>query len=422
MRSSEKTMNRVMPKRLLVALTVIVASVSAGCDGLLEVDFPTRINAAELNDPALLPTMVNGAIADFECAYAAYATATSLWTGETINSSGWRTINDWDQRLKFADRIGTQRCASSSSSNDPDFFLPLQTARLQAEDVTKRIEEAKDVPNATSHLATLAAYAGYSYTILGEAYCEMTIDVGPRMTPAQVLAIAEQMFTKAIALAKTAARTDIENMALVGRARVRLNLGNKAGAAADAKLVPRGFAMNATYSGASPRRENRVYMDNYINRFYSVAPAFRNLTVGGVVDPRVRSENSNANGEDGRTQVWRQFVYTAVSSPIPIANWQEAKLIIAEAEGGQSAVSAINELRAAVNLPLFVSTDEKAIMDQVIEERRRQLYLTGHRLNDMLRLKIPFASGVNHKGGPYSDMTCFPLPRAETDNNPNLNS
>jgi hypothetical protein len=409
------------PKRAtLVAMCAVIIGVNAGCDNLLEVKYPTRIPTAELSDPTLLPTMVNGAVADFECAYANYTTATGYWTGEWVNSSGWRSINDWDQRLKFAERIGTQTCATTSGANDPDFYLPLQTARHSAEDVTTRILAAKDLANATSHLATLAAYAGYAYTLLGEAYCEMTIDVGPKMMPPAVLAIAEQWFTKAIDLATTAGKADIANMARVGRARVRLNLGNKAGAAADAKLVPKGFVFNATYSGTTPRRENRVFMDNITNRFASVAPAFRNLTVDGVPDSRVRVTDSGTNGEDGVTRLWRQTIYTAVSTPIPIASWQEAQLIIAEAEGGQAAVDAINQLRTAASLPLFTSTNATTIMNQVIEERRRQLYLTGHRLNDMLRLKIPFASGINAKGGPYSDMTCFPIPKVESDNNPNL--
>jgi hypothetical protein len=38
----------------------------------------------------------------------------------------------------------------------------------------------------------------------------------------------------------------------------------------------------------------------------------------------------------------------------------------------------------------------------------------------MLRLNIPFPTGVNHKGQSYGDITCLPLPDVETQNNPNI--
>jgi starch-binding outer membrane protein, SusD/RagB family len=76
----------------------------------------------------------------------------------------------------------------------------------------------------------------------------MAIDNGPALTRADVLAIAEKRFTSAIALATTAGDASLKNMATVGRARVRLDLGNMPGAAADAALVPAGFVRNAEYS------------------------------------------------------------------------------------------------------------------------------------------------------------------------------
>ena len=44
-------------------------------------------------------------------------------------------------------------------------------------------------------------------------------------------------------------------MAYVGRARARLDQGNKTGAAADAALVPAGFVINATAENAPPTPE-----------------------------------------------------------------------------------------------------------------------------------------------------------------------
>ena len=105
---------------------------------------------------------------------------------------------------------------------------------------------------------------------------------------------------------------------------------------------------------------------------------------------------------------------------MPIASWGEAQLIIAEAEGGQAAVDAINRLHTAAGLPAFSSSDSATIIAQVYEERRRELFLTGHRINDMLRLGIPFDSGNDAKGQPFGTTTCLPLPDVETLNNPNF--
>jgi hypothetical protein len=201
---------------------------------------------------------------------------------------------------------------------------------------------------------------------------------------------------------------------------VRLDLGKLAEAAADADLVPAGFVYNATYSSTNDRRRNRLFFDGQTNLYLSVDPRFRNLTVSGVADSRVKVAAATRNGHDGITPLWLQQKYTSDAAPIAIASWREARLISAEAKGGQPAVNAINELRTASSLPLFSSTDNTAIAAQVIEERKRELFLDGHRLNDVLRLNLPFDTGVTFKGVPYGDTKCLPLPDAERLANPNF--
>ncbi len=56
---------------------------------------------------------------------------------------------------------------------------------------------------------------------------------------------------------------------------------------------------------------------------------------------------------------------------------------------------------------------------QVWEERRRELFLQGTKIGDMLRLDIPgvstddFETGVNQRNNPYGPHTCCPLPDQE---------
>ncbi|MEP6620660.1 MAG: RagB/SusD family nutrient uptake outer membrane protein, partial [bacterium] len=63
------------------------------------------------------------------------------------------------------------------------------------------------------------------------------------------------------------------------------------------------------------------------------------------------------------------------------------------------------------------------VIAQVVEERRRELFVEGHRLGDMRRLSVPFlpASGAPYQyGGVYGTQTCFPLPDIERINNPTI--
>jgi hypothetical protein len=90
----------------------------------------------------------------------------------------------------------------------------------------------------------------------------------------------------------------------------------------------------------------------------------------------------------------------------------------------------INARHALAGIPAYDpgGTDtQEAVIRQVIEERRRELFVEGgHRLNDHLRFRgtpyaIPFLgepgsdhpNGVNHKNVPYSTTTCIPLPDVE---------
>jgi hypothetical protein len=178
---------------------------------------------------------------------------------------------------------------------------------------------------------------------------------------------------------------------------------------------------NAGYSETTVARENRIFNMTIRNDYLSVGPNYRNLTVAGRADPRVKATNTTRLGQDAVTAQWQQQKYTGNgAASIPIASWIEAQLIYAEAVGGQSARDAINRVRAVSGVPALDGSEGTDITAIVLEERRRQLFSEGQRLGDMLRKNIPFPSGVNHKGQSYGPVTCVPLPNVETQNNPNF--
>jgi hypothetical protein len=397
----------------------------SGCNKLLEVDVPGAVSSTALDSPDLMASLATAARAEVECALGAYISGESMLTNEVWSSSSFRNFNVWDAHLLEL-KTQTGSCATTTGNTTLGFYVALAGARFQADDAYKRIDAfpADQLKiNKTQTLAMLAGLGGYAYTWLGEGFCQMAIDGGPLMTRTQVFEKALERFTTAEGLAQQANDASFLSLARVGRARVLLNLGRKAEAAAAAKLVPTGFIFNATNSTANARRNNRIFLNNYTNQFVTIAPEFRALTVGGVADPRVAVINANRLGFDSKTALYQQTKYTVATSPIPIATWREAQLIIAEAELGQSAVDRINVLRDFYKLPRYAPanvSDNAAILTQIIEERRRELYLEGQRLNDMLRFNIPFPTGNNHLGEPYGPTTCAPLPDAEYDGNPNI--
>jgi hypothetical protein len=246
-----------------------------------------------------------------------------------------------------------------------------------------------------------------------------------------VFAIAEGRFTDAIARATAVNDPSTLNMALVGRARARLDLKKFPEAATDATLVPSGFVRNAEFTeGGAAQRENRIYNLTIRNEYLSVSVPYRNMTVNGVAgnvpDPRVKVKDAAKKANDGITPLFQQqkFIAQLGGTPIPIASWNEAQLIYAEAVGGQAGLDAINRVRTANSVPTLSgpAPSGQAFIDLVLEERRRQLFGEGQRYSDMLRYNLPFVKGVTLKGNTYSDLTCVPLPDVETRNNPNFKS
>jgi hypothetical protein len=273
--------------------------------------------------------------------------------------------------------------------------------------------------------ASTAMYAGYALVMLGEAFCEIAVDLSARMKPPAVFTMAEDRFTKAIDAAtqagSTATATAILNAARVGRARARLGAGKKAEAAADAKLVTAGFEFKTTYSSSNARRENYVNVNMYRNLFWSVDGRLRGLTIDGKADPRIATVNQNRFGPDGFTPLWFAAKYPAATTGIRLASWREAQLIIAEAEGGQSAVDRINAVRATYGILPYAGGTAAEIAAQLVAERQRELFLEGQRLGDMVRLNLTWDTGRNHKGNfPLGPSGCIPLPTKELFNNPNI--
>jgi hypothetical protein len=293
-------------------------------------------------------------------------------------------------------------------------------------------------------IARAASYAGYSLLLLGEGMCTTAINIGPELTSAQVFAEARIRFDKAVAAATAASDPTLLNLARLGRARTLLNLAYPTPttpdlplltlAATDAAAVT-AFTVNAVASiSGTTRQQNTIFAHTGgtgTSNFSSVDPTFVNLTFNSVADPRVPVTVTTQVGTDGLTTIRFQRKYANLGAAAAVARRAEARLILAEANalgvGGtsQDAVNIINELHTAAAIPPYDPNASGAlpVLQQVREERRRELFLESQRLGDIRRYGLPLipATGTTFpRGGQYGDQRCFPLPAVERNNNPNI--
>jgi len=410
------------------AFAVALAGLTA-CNSLLDVDNPGSVPAESLSDPALAPALAAAAMQTLQCGVIQYAATVGMLSSEYLNANSFVDNHPWEWRGVNEIKAAPGSCNYGRGTTAMGYYTPLQQARFQLDDAFDRLDKFTDaeVTGRAGLMATMRAYSGYADLLLGEGMCEMTMDNGPKMTRADVFAKAEERFTDAITRATAVNDQSILNMARVGRARARLNLKKLVEAAADANLVPSGFVRNAEFTeGGAAQRENRIYNLTIRNEYLSVAAPYRNLTVNGVPgnipDPRVKVKDAGKRANDQVTPLFQQQKFLAGNSSHPIASWNEAQLIYAEAVGGQAGFDAINRVRTANQVPTLTGPvpTGQAFTDLILEERRRQLFSEGQRYGDMLRYNLPFTTGTTLRGNRYSDLTCTPLPDVETRNNPNF--
>lgn len=396
-------------------------------DDLISVEAPALVAAQDLDHPANADLLVNSAVNDFRCALVHFIGAgayVGMEWGVGADTGGGSFV--WYDNRNFEPFGWTSMYATGDcSGNAPNVYEPLSTARFMADDALRRLDEWGDqVPNTTELTAKAAAFAGYSLIFLGEAMCSAALDSGPEMTPDQLFTEAVARFTRAI----SSADSDIQNLARVGRARAYLNLGQYAEAAADGGAVPQGFSYDFDYSASDASTENKLYALLEREQMATIDVPYRNMTFQGQPDPRVPVHNTGLFGPGTDIELWATSKYSSLASPVQVASWEEAQLIVAEAalEAGQlqQVVDIINALHTNVGLPAFASTDATEIRNQLIYERSAELFLEGQHMQDLERFNLELypASGTQaYHGGFFSDEICFPLPEVEYSNNPNIN-
>jgi len=423
---------------MLAAALALPMMTGLACRDLtsLQQSNPGSLSASSTYVPANAQLLLNGAIGDFECTFSRYVVGVGLFADELSDAIASTANFDFDRRtFTSSGPYGSQTC--TSANQQPAIYTTLSTARGSADTLLAKLHDWTDAQmppgvSRTKLIGQAAAYAGYSLTLLGEAMCSAAINVGPELTPAQLFAEAKTRFDSAVTAATAANDATTLSFATLGRARTLLDLGQPAAAGVDAAKIPAGFIVNMSTDAVNVRRENWVFVSINNGNWSTIDPSFRGLTISGAPDPRVAVTNTNKAGTTQGTVIWTADKYPALATVMPIARYAEAQLIIADAKLAANdvpgAVAAINAARAThPGLSSYDATGQTAaqVLTQLVEERRRELFLEGHRLGDLRRYKLPIlpAAGTPYTlaSGVYDQQSCFPLPDVERINNPNIN-
>jgi starch-binding outer membrane protein, SusD/RagB family len=439
-------MTRRSARRALAIPGALAVFVLAGCnlDDVLKVQPADLIPAVDLERPVNAALLVSGAIADFDCAFNSFVVVGGL-LGEELEDA-LQTAARWpyDQRNVTAD----QTFYSINSCTALGVYSPLQAARVSANNVGRLLNGWTDAEmpagfDRTLNIARMQVFEAWSQLFLAEAFCETVfstiegeiVNHGGRITRVQALDSAVAQFSEALTTLTGLTGVSADSLRLfatAGRARAYLDQRNMAGARTDAAAViagtPAGWQWVVTASNSNTRRQNRVFQENGVSAQPSASVGLRYRTLN---DPRVPVTNLGTSSSGTNVPRWRQNKYTTVTSPIPVVTRLEMQLIVAEADRSTDpagVVATLNTFRAAGNQgPYAGATDAASLLTEIIDQRRRALWLTGTHFPDLIRYDLqvaPLQGSATPWGqqfGPdVGSQMCLPLPNVERDNNPSL--
>jgi hypothetical protein len=375
----------------------------------LEVDNPTMIEDADLNDPKAISAISAGVAGDY-----AYSMITP-GGGGLINAGAMLT----DELVHVGTWVGLRGPSDGESRDDwvesQSRWAEPSRARWAAENAIERISgilkgEGKD-PASNPDVAHVTLWAGHSNRAMGDAFCNAVINGGGLEPHTKFYERAEKFFRDAVARATAAKKSDYRLSALGGRAHVRMMRGDWAGAVADAGQIPIGFVFYQAHKD-NERERNQMYWWGFRRNETSVwgTPfeqwGLNKSDAKSTGDPRVAFDDSKKKGGDGRRPFYRQLKYTSYDEEIAVVRGTEMRLIEAEAalvKGDvATAVAKINEVRAYHNkasgykLPLVSASSVDEAWPLLMKERGIELWLEGKRLPDLRRWakvpgKVPFS-------------------------------
>lgn len=416
-----------------VSVLLSAALLFSACDGLLSVDDPGAIRTEDLSDPALEDLIMHGVLSEFQFAFNNLLLSASIFSDELYTDH----TNVDHRQFALLDFPNTNAINEGA-------YTAIQKARVSAEDAVERLEgfygsQASSVLNtAIAHV-----YAGYSYVLLGEHFCEAPLDGGQALSSNALLQEAVEHFQQAIAIAASASGTGVNgmdaarvrNLANVGAARASLQMGEMQQAIQYAEQVQAGFEAFVSRSNNSGREQNIIGVQwSTTGQWLSVSPEFQFLG-----DPRVRHTPQPRAGLNARNIYvpYRPLMYEGydasntdqiveLGTDVRFASHLEARYIIAEASGATPATLTFVNERRDVGGQDPVSLSGDALMAELRDQRARDFFMSVQRHGDLRRYLALYDLDLFPSGTypvtneVYGSARCFVIPLSEVSANPNV--
>ncbi len=411
------------------ATAAVLLTTLSACDNLLKVSTPGSLQEGQLANPGLEQLVVNGAIGEFQFAYGNYA----LWSGVLADET-------------FADHtdVGIREFSlhafNDLNTTNEAIYANLQRARQSAEDATDRLREMLGAKAATSlNVARTLIYAGYSYVLLGEGFCDAPVRLSAPLSTDELLTRAIARFDEGIAIA-TAAPTGADTaaqsliaLARVGAARASLKKGDALKARTYAEAVPNTYERWAYYSANSQRENNALWIGVKVQgTFIGIHPRFQGLGDARLPQPAatVLSIAKNAIYSPLRPSMYAGWTETGppqtidLGTHIRFASGLEARYISVEVDGPTSGMITFVNARRAIARKPPVNVAGSALLAEFRMQRAIDFYLTGQRLGDLRRYVKAGVDSFPEGRFPvsqdrYGAMHCFIVPHSEKVGNPN---
>ncbi len=440
--------------RLVASAVPLLLSGVAAC-GILDTDPPNIVGSEDLDTPAGAATKRLGAISIFTLAKDGDFQPVGI-PGNTDPSNS----NDFsDGYVLLSGILGDEfvnpgfipsrtevdlRVTQPTTAGLGELYQSLHRARSAAEDAAVALQAFGSDPNTDTGIPEMLALSGYVYTMLGEGFCSgVTVSrtendqivYGTPLTTAQVMDTAIIRFGTALAHPSIVPGHPIHSLASVGLGRALVDQGRFAEAGAAVATVPIDFRYETEHATTPTALHNGVF-EALNNGEFGVEDQEGGNGLPYVSAGDIRVTGDSGVASDNNTETWFPNKYASFDAGVPLADYLEAQLIIAESELQAQAFDAmtqrLNDLRSSVfpvtDPPLATPADFTTATDLLFAERGFWLYATGHRLGDMRRLirqygrppETVFPIGDWFKGGlTYGTDVNLPLPRREQ-NNPNL--
>jgi hypothetical protein len=402
----------------------ILATAAVACSDFLEVEDPGRYTDEALNSPLALVAVANGVESDFFGGMANIAYRLGEMSDEYMHTGTWNPDDNVDKGL-------TPTLTNNGTGQFQGGFLGSRTEAQKAQERFTKV--MGDSANRNVLMARVVAVEAWANLWLGMYNCESPVAPDGAIVPdIEMYKLAIPLMTKTATIAKAAGSLEYERLAISGRARANLLAGNLDAALADAQTIPDTYVFTAKYSNAGAAPSNTIVTLTYRGRLKAAGLDKLHWskvdTIAGFMrDPWTLAHDKrlafthppNERGADGSTQHYNQEKYTDPADDVPVTHGMEMRLIEAEVymkKGNlTAAMERINYVRGKAGLAAVTATTAADVQEKLLWERFAQLYLEGHRMNDLHRFdQVRAVLGANRPRK-------FPLTTSEIQLNTNVN-